>query len=157
MEVKSVSKYVRISAFKVRDVARCICGLEASQALDLLQFTPKKAAIILRKTLKTAIADATNNFNLDAGDLYVHMARADEGPTLDRHMPRARGSGAPIRKRSAHITVIVTDEAPPQKERTATRGARERKNKGAVPKKSNATAATEEVISSANDHSADSL
>jgi large subunit ribosomal protein L22 len=108
--VKSTYRYVRISAFKVRDVARAICGLPVSQALSLLQYTPKKAAVLLRKTLQTAIADAEHNYHLNADLLVVQSATADEGPTLSRAMPRARGSGGPIRKRSSHISVVVAEK-----------------------------------------------
>lgn len=110
MEVKALYKYARISPLKMRDVAREITGLPASQALDLLNFTPKKAAILIGKTLRSAIANAENNFELDADALVVKEVQINEGPRIKRFKPRARGGAAPIIKRTAHIRLIVTDE-----------------------------------------------
>ena len=110
MEVKSTYKYARISAFKVREVTREIQGLPVSAALDLLAFTPKKAAFLIGKTLKSAIANAENNANLRVDGLVVKEAIVGEGPTMKRMMTRARGSGSTIRKRSSHIRIILTDE-----------------------------------------------
>ena len=90
MEVKSTYKYARISPFKVREVTREIQGLPVSAALDLLAFTPKKAAFLIGKTLKSAIANAENNANLKPDGLVVKEATVGEGPTLKRIMPRAR-------------------------------------------------------------------
>ena len=95
MEVKAVYKYARISAKKMRDVAQEIQGLSVSQATDILSYTPKKGAYLLNKTLKSALANAV---------------MVDEGPTMRRTMPRARGSANMIRKRTSHITVILADQ-----------------------------------------------
>lgn len=110
MEVKSIARSARISAFKVREVTRQIQGLPATDALDLLRFTPKKAAALVERTLKSAVANAENNENARVGRLVVKEAFAGEGMTIKRFMPRARGSAGPIRKRTSHITIILTDE-----------------------------------------------
>jgi large subunit ribosomal protein L22 len=119
MEVRSIYKYARISAFKVREVTREIQGLPVSAALDVLAFTPKKAAFLINKTLKSAIANAENNANLKADGLVVKEAVVGEGPTFKRMMTRARGSGARINKRTSHIRIILTDEKPAKEEKAA--------------------------------------
>jgi len=110
MNVISTLKYARISAFKAREVTREIQGLPVSAALDLLAFTPRKAAAMISKTLKSAIANAENNNNLRPETLVVREAVVGEGPTLKRFIPKARGSAGPIRKRTSHIRIVVTDE-----------------------------------------------
>jgi len=112
MEVRSIYKYARISAFKVREVTREIQGLPVSAALDLLAFTPKKAAFLIGKTLKSAVANAENNANLKPDGLVVKEATAGEGPTLKRIMARARGSASGILKRTSHIRIVLSDEIP---------------------------------------------
>ena len=118
MEVRSIHRYARISAFKAREVTREIQGLPVSAALDVLAFTPKKAAILVNQTLKSAIANAENNANLKADGLVVKEAVVGEGPTFKRMQTRARGSGARILKRTSHIRIVLTDEKP-EKEATA--------------------------------------
>jgi large subunit ribosomal protein L22 len=110
MQVKSTHRYAKISAFKAREVTRAIQGLPATDALDLLRFTPKKAALLIIKTLKSAIANAENNNNMNAASLVVKEAVVGEGPTMKRSQPKARGSAGPIRKRTSHIRIILTDE-----------------------------------------------
>src|ERR687884_1594909 len=110
MEVRSIYKYARISPFKVREVTREIQGLPVSAALDVLSFTPKKAALLIGKTLKSAVANAENNANLKVDGLVVKEAIVGEGPTMKRMMARARGSGSRILKRSSHIRITLTDE-----------------------------------------------
>ncbi|MFV0338536.1 MAG: 50S ribosomal protein L22 [Chthoniobacterales bacterium] len=110
MQVRSIYKYARISPFKVRQVTREIQGLPATDALDVLRFTPRKAATLITKTLRSAIANAENNNNVSVESLVVKEAVAGEGPTLKRIRPRARGSASPIHKRSSHIQIILTDE-----------------------------------------------
>lgn len=116
MEVKSTTKHVRVSPKKARDVAREIQGLPVSVALDILTFTPKKSAQLINKTLKTAIADAENNFALDVDNLIVKEAVIGAGPTMKRHKPRARGSAGAIIKRTSHIYITLA-EAPEQEAR----------------------------------------
>jgi len=110
METRSIYRFARISPFKAREVTREIQGLPVKQALDLLAFTPKKAAGLIAKTLKSAVANAENNHQARVETLVVREAVVGEGPTLDRFQPKARGSAGPIRKRSSHIRIIVTDE-----------------------------------------------
>ena len=115
MEVRSIYKYARISPFKVREVTREIQGLPVSAALDLLAFIPKKAAFLIGKTLKSAIANAENNANLKPDGLVVKEAIVGEGPTLKRIMARARGSTSRILKRTSHIRIVLSDEIPIEK------------------------------------------
>ena len=112
MEVRSIYKYARISPFKVREVTREIQGLPVSAALDVLAFTPKKAAFLIGKTLKSAVANAENNANLKVDGLVVKEAVVGEGPTVKRIMPRARGSASRILKRTSHIRIVLSDEIP---------------------------------------------
>lgn len=110
MQIKSIYRGARISAFKCREVTREIQGLPVATALDILAFTPRKAATLVAKTLKSAIANAENNNNLRADRLVVQEATVGEGPTFKRFQPKARGSAGPIRKRTSHIRIILTDE-----------------------------------------------
>ena len=110
MQVSSTYRYAKISAFKAREVTRAIQGLPVSAALDIVAFSPKKAAAMISKTLKSAVANAENNANLRADTLVVKEATVGEGPTMKRMMARARGSGSQILKRTAHIRIILTDE-----------------------------------------------
>ena len=110
MEVKAIFRHAKISAFKAREVTREIQGLPVAAALDLCTFTPKKAARMIEKTLKSAIANAENNADLRAANLVVKEAVVGEGPTIKRFQPKARGSAGPIRKRTSHIRIILSDE-----------------------------------------------
>ncbi len=110
MEVRSIYKYARISSQKARQVTRAITGMPVSQALSVLDFTPKKAALMVGKVLRSAVANAENNHELDADELVVRSAVATPGPTIKRIMPRARGSAAPIKKRMTHITVVLGEK-----------------------------------------------
>jgi large subunit ribosomal protein L22 len=110
METMSIYRFARISPFKAREVTREIQGLPVQKALDLLAFTPKKAAALVAKTLKSAVANAENNHQARTEALVVREAVVGEGPTAKRFIPKARGSAGPIRKRTSHIRIIVTDE-----------------------------------------------
>jgi large subunit ribosomal protein L22 len=110
MQIKSIYRGARISAFKAREVTREIQGLPVVAALDILAFTPKKAASLVAKTLKSAVANAENNANLRVEKLVVREAVVGEGPTFKRFQPKARGSAGPIRKRTSHIRIVLTDE-----------------------------------------------
>lgn len=110
MEVLSVLRGARISAFKARELTREIQGLPASAALDLVAFSSKKAAVMVGKTLKSAIANAENNNDLRVDTLVVKEATVGEGPTMKRVKSRARGSASTIRKRTAHIRIVLTDD-----------------------------------------------
>jgi large subunit ribosomal protein L22 len=136
MEVKSITRHVRISPLKVRDVVREIRGLPASQALDILNFTPKKAAALVGKTLRSGIANAENNHDMSADSLVVKEAQVGEGPRLKRHMPAARGSAHPIIKRTSHIRIVLTDEIAlpePKKKQSAAGKAKAAKAKAVKP------------------------
>ncbi|MEO1824420.1 MAG: 50S ribosomal protein L22 [Roseibacillus sp.] len=115
MEVRSIYKYARISPKKARDVAREIQGLPVSDAIDTLNFTPKKAAFLIGKTLKSAVANAENNHDLAADSLLVKEANISDGPSFRRFKPRARGSASAIKKRTSHIYIILTDEGAEEK------------------------------------------
>ena len=110
MEVLSVLRGARISAFKARELTREIQGLPASAALDLVAFSTKKAALMVGKTLKSAIANAENNNDLKVDTLVVKEATVGEGPTMKRIKSRARGSASSIRKRTAHIRIVLSDD-----------------------------------------------
>jgi large subunit ribosomal protein L22 len=104
---KATAKYVRASASKARVVLDLIRGLDVRSADEVLQFTDRHIARDIRKVLASAVANAVNNDDQDADELYVVACFADEGPTLKRFRPRARGRATRINKRSCHITVIV--------------------------------------------------
>ena len=110
MEVLSVYRGARMSAFKVRELTREIQGLSASAALDLIAFSTKKSALFVGKTLKSAIANAENNNELKVDTLVVKEATVGEGPTMRRMKSRARGSSSAIRKRTSHIRIVLSDE-----------------------------------------------
>ena len=109
MEVVARAKNVRISPLKARDLARELQGLPVSGALRVVEFSERKAAFYLGKTLKSAISNAEHNNELDAETLIVKEAVVEEGPRLKRFWPRARGSVSPIRKRMSHIKIVLTD------------------------------------------------
>jgi large subunit ribosomal protein L22 len=111
MEVRSIYRYARISPFKAREITREIQGLPVSAALDLVAYSPKKAAFLVSKTLKSAVANAENNANLKPDGLVVKEAVVGEGPTMKRMMARARGSGSRILKRTSHIRIVLSDES----------------------------------------------
>lgn len=107
---KATAKMVRVSARKVRLVLDTIRNKSVAEAFAILKFTPNGAASDVEKVLKSAVANAENNFDLDRASLVVGEAFANEGPTLKRFRPRAKGSASPINKRTSHITVVVTEK-----------------------------------------------
>ncbi|MBU0513252.1 MAG: 50S ribosomal protein L22 [Proteobacteria bacterium] len=111
METSAKLRYVRISPTKARLVARAVRGRMVADVLAELKFTPKRAARILSKLLSSAVANATQNANLDVDTLYVKSIRVDEGPTLKRWRPRAMGRASRIFKRTSHITVVLDERA----------------------------------------------
>jgi len=115
MQAIAILKYVRVSAQKGRLVADQIRGLPVARALELLQFSPKKAAGHVRKVLESAIANAEHNEGADVDELKVATIQVDGGPTLRRFHSRAKGRGVRILKRTSHITVVVSDEKKPSK------------------------------------------
>lgn len=140
MQIKSIYRGARISAFKAREVTRAIQGLPVAAALDLLAFTPRKAAAMIAKTLKSAVANAENNNNLRADKLVVQEATVGEGPTFKRFQPKARGSAGPIRKRTSHIRIIVTDEIEIKPKRQAKKSPVRKKSAKPAAKKAPAAA-----------------
>jgi len=110
VEAKAVTRFVRLSPNKARLVADLVRGKSAVQALDILQFTNKKAAKVIKKTLSSAIANATNNFDMDEEKLYVSTIMINQGPVLKRINPRAMGRADIIRKPTAHIIVAVSEK-----------------------------------------------
>ena len=110
MEVQAITKHVRISPTKARDLARAIQGTPVTVALQISGASKRKAAFQISKTLKSAVANAENNAGLAADKLYVKEAVIEEGPTMKRWWPRARGMVSPIRKRTSHIRITLSDE-----------------------------------------------
>ena len=110
MEASAKTRYVRIAPRKARLVADLIRGRAVGDALNMLDFTPKKAAKILAKTLRSAVANAENPGNVDVDELFVRGAWVDEGPTQKRSLPRAQGRATRILKRSSHLTVVVGEK-----------------------------------------------
>lgn len=108
VEVRAVARHIRMSPTKVRRVLTTIRGKPVKEALAILNFLPQRAATPVSKLVKSAAANAENNFNLDRDDLIIVRVQADEGPMLKRWIPRARGRANQILKRSSHITVAVS-------------------------------------------------
>ena len=109
MEVRAIAKHIRMSPRKVRLVGDAIKGKSVREAMAALQLVPNKAADPIFKAVKSAAANAENNYNLATEDLYVVQVVADPGRSLKRWRARARGRAAPIVKRSSHITVVVKE------------------------------------------------
>lgn len=109
MEVKATAKTLRIPPRKARLVLDLIRGKSVEEAAAILKFTPNVAAESISKVLKSAVANAVNNNELDEEKLYVKACYANEGITLKRFMPRAKGSASAIHKRTSHITVVVAE------------------------------------------------
>ena len=110
MQVHAITKNVRMSAQKMREMVRQIQGLPALQAQAVLQFVPRKSARVVAKTLKSAIANAENNNSLKPEALSVKIATAGTASAFKRFQPKARGSAGPILKRHCHVKIVLTDE-----------------------------------------------
>ena len=110
MQVRSVAKYVGLSAQKCRLVADQIRALPVEQALEILSFSSKKGAVPMKKVLDSAIANAEHNEGADIDELWVSQVMVDEAPTIKRYRARAKGRGTKIMKRNCHITLSVSDE-----------------------------------------------
>ncbi|HEV2122201.1 MAG TPA: 50S ribosomal protein L22 [Chloroflexota bacterium] len=118
MQVRAQAKFVRMSPRKVQLVVEAIRGRPAMVALAELQFFPKAAAREVWKVVRSAVANAENNYGLNPSNLVVTTATADQGPPFPmRFRAKARGQAGPIRKRTTHITVVVDDEATPARKR----------------------------------------
>lgn len=109
MEARAIARYVQISPRKARQVTKLIQGKPVGEVLTTLQFTPKKAAKIVHKVLQSAAANAENNHDMDVDELIVSSAYVDEGPSLKRLRPRARGRADRYERRMSHITVVVRE------------------------------------------------
>ena len=109
MESKAVAKYVRVAPRKVRVVMDLIRGKNIGEALAILKYTPKVGADVIEKVLKSAVANAEHNFDMNVDKLYVASAFVDQGPTLKRIHPRSRGQAFKILKRTSHVTVVVKE------------------------------------------------
>ena len=109
MESKAVAKYVRVAPRKVRVVMDLIRGKNIAEAFAILKFTPKVGADVIEKVLKSAVANAEHNFDMNVDKLYVASAFVDQGPTLKRIHPRSRGQAFKILKRTSHVTVVVKE------------------------------------------------
>jgi large subunit ribosomal protein L22 len=108
--VNATAKYVRVSPRKAGDVAAMIRGKRVAEARAILALSPRAAAKLVGKVLDSAVANAENNNNLDADDLWVVQAYANPGPIIKRFRPRAMGRASRIRKRTSHITVCVDEK-----------------------------------------------
>ena len=140
---RSRARYMRVSAYKVREVLDLIRGLDAERARETLRLSERDAATVVGKVLNSAIANAEHHHEhpVDGEELYVSACYADEGPTLKRWRPRARGRATRIRKRTCHITVIVSrlPEEDLRERRTRQPGAGDRRRRTAASKKAAAT------------------
>ena len=110
MNAKAVVRFSRIAPRKARQVIDMIRGKKVGDAQTILKFTPRIAAEVIGKVLNSAIANAEHNLELDSGDLYVSKVYVDQGPTLKRYKPRARGRADIMRRRTSHITVVVSEK-----------------------------------------------
>ena len=109
MEARAIAKYVRMSPMKVGVVLDLIRGKNVDEALAIVKFTPKASSEVIEKLLKSAIANAENNHGMKHEKLYVAEIFANQGPTLKRIRPAAKGSAVRIRKRTSHITIVVRE------------------------------------------------
>ncbi|MFC4765944.1 50S ribosomal protein L22 [Effusibacillus consociatus] len=110
MEAKAIARHVRIAPRKVRLVVDLIRGKKVGEAIAILKHTPKAASPVVEKVLKSAIANADHNYNMDVDNLVVSQIFVDQGPTLKRFRPRAQGRASRIHKRTSHITVVVSEK-----------------------------------------------
>lgn len=109
MEARAVARHLRVSPFKARQVADLVRGKNVDEAVGILRYTNKKSAPLIGKVLKSAIANAEHNFDMDSDELFVAEIYVDEGPTLKRMRPRAYGRADVRRHRTSHITVVVRE------------------------------------------------
>ncbi|MDQ0856739.1 50S ribosomal protein L22 [Metabacillus dongyingensis] len=110
MQAKAVAKTVRIAPRKVRLVIDLIRGKQIGEAVAILRHTPKTASPVIEKVLKSAVANAEHNFEMDVNNLVITEAYVGEGPTLKRFRPRAMGRASAINKRTSHITIVVSEK-----------------------------------------------
>lgn len=111
MEAKAIAKYVRMSPMKIGVILDLIRDKNVNEAFAILKYTPRDAAVVVNKVLKSAVANAENNYNLDLNRLYVAEAYVGQGPTLKRFRPHAQGRAFRIKKRTSHVTLVVKERA----------------------------------------------
>ncbi|WP_315118780.1 50S ribosomal protein L22 [uncultured Clostridium sp.] len=111
MQAKAIAKYVRMSSTKIGIVLDLVRGKNVNEAFAILQYTPKDAAVVVNKVLKSAVSNAENNLNLDVNNLYVSEAYVGEGAILKRYRPHAQGRAFRIKKRTSNITLVVKERA----------------------------------------------
>ena len=109
MEARAITKFIRLSPRKVRLVVNQIRGKGVEEALNILKFTPKRSALVVSKTLRTAVANAESTQSVDVDQLYVKQVKVDEAGMWKRFTPRAQGRATRIRKRLSHITIVLDD------------------------------------------------
>ena len=114
MEARAIRRYAQLSAQKARLVVDLIRGKSVEDALGILEYTPKRGARLVAKTLRSAVANAEHEQRVDVDALYVKRAFVDEGPTAKRFLPRAHGRATPLFKRTSHITIVVDERASKQ-------------------------------------------
>lgn len=127
MDITVTQRFVRMSARKVRDLARRMRGLPVAEALKISDFSERKGAFYLGKALKSAIANAENNSKLAVDTLWVRESVVNEGPRLRRFWARSRGAVSPVRKRMCHIRLVLTDDARSRTQRPSSRAEKARK------------------------------
>ncbi len=110
MDVAATARFTRMSVGKARDLARKVQGLPVADALKITEFSERKAAMMIGKALKSAIANAEHQLKLPVDTLRVRKAVVEEGPRMKRWLPRARGSATPMLKRLCHVRIVLTDE-----------------------------------------------
>ena len=111
MQSKAIAKTVRIAPRKVRLILDLVRGKEVGEAISILKLTNKRSSPVVEKLVKSAVANAEHNYDMDIDNLYISEIFADEGPTMKRFRPRAQGRATKINKRTSHITVIVEEYA----------------------------------------------
>lgn len=109
MEARAVARYLRVSPLKARQVADLLRGKDVKEAVGILRYTNKKSAPLINKVLKSAMANAEHNYDMDSDDLYVAEIYINEGPTIKRMFPRAYGRADVRRHRTSHITVVLKE------------------------------------------------
>lgn len=110
MEAKATAKYIRIAPNKARQVINLIRGKDVDEALAILRFTPKRVAEVVEKVLNSAISNAEHNYDMDRENLFVSKIYVDQGPAMKRYKPRSFGRADLIRKRTSHITIVVSEK-----------------------------------------------
>lgn len=109
MEAKACAKHIRISPRKARQVVDLVRGKNIDEAYAILQFTPHKGSDIVKEVIKSAVANAEHNYEMDTEALFISSAFVDQGPSLKRYKPRSHGRADGIKKRTSHITIMVSE------------------------------------------------